>query len=178
MPVRTDVPAPEPGLLRRPWVLTLVVLLLSLGATLLAWNLARKGQSERDSRRLHRFVGRTEAGLQNRLGRYEDIARGAQGFFAHEPPLLSVGPWRDYVDRLDLPGRHPGLASLAFIARVPSPEMGAFPGARPREEGPHRSGAGDGVFHGRGLGLAGWLEGIHRWLHLGEDRVSAARARP
>jgi len=135
MPASNDVPAPDPGLLRRPWVLTLVVLLLSLGATLLAWNFARKGQSERDSRRLNRFVGRTEAGIQNRLGRYEDIARGAQGFFAHEPPLLSVGPWRDYVDRLDLPSRHPGLASLAFIARVHPSELGAFLEARPQLTG-------------------------------------------
>ncbi len=135
MPVRTDVPASEPGLLRRPWVLTLLVLLLSLGATLMAWSLARKGQLEGDSRRLNRFVSRTEAGFRNRLGRFEDIARGAQGFFAHEPALLSIEPWRDYVDHLDLPTRHPGLASLAFITRVRPSELEAFLMARPQLTG-------------------------------------------
>ena len=135
MPVFNDVPAPESGLLRRPWVLTLIVLMLSLGATLMAWSLARKGQLRRDSARLNRFVSRTELGLRNRLGRYEDIARGAQGVFANEPGVLSVEQWRAYVDRLDLPHRHPGLASLAFITRVQTPDLDAFLKSRPQLTG-------------------------------------------
>ena len=135
MPVSSQVSPAKPGPLRRPWLLTLAVLLLSLGATLVAWNIARKGQVRRDNARLNRFVARTEVGLRNRLGRYEDMARGAQGYFATEPQLLSVDQWRAYVDHLDLPSRHPGLASLAFISRVQPSDLDGFLRARPQLAG-------------------------------------------
>ena len=98
---------------------TLAVLLLSLAVTLVAWHNAWQNQQLRDQARLNRFVGRTEQSLRNRLGRYEDIARGAQGFFVGGQSPLAVEQWRTYVAGLDLPGRHPGLTSLAFIAPVP-----------------------------------------------------------
>src|ERR1035438_10174651 len=132
MPVFSDLLIPEAGKFRRPWVLSLAVLLLGLGATWTVWNVAQKGQMQRDSGRLNRFVTRTEQGLRNRLEQYGDIARGAQGFFADEPTLHSVKEWRTYVDRLDLPHRHPGLASLAFITRVQPTDLEAFLNARPQ----------------------------------------------
>jgi PAS domain S-box-containing protein len=135
MSVFSDPSPPETGPLRQPWVLSLAVLLLSLGATLVVWRMARQSQLQRDLGRLNRFVSRTEQSLQNRLGSYEDIARGAQGFFEDEPALLSVERWRAYVDRLDLPRRHPGLVSLAFIARVSAPDLEAFLKARPQLAG-------------------------------------------
>jgi PAS domain S-box-containing protein len=113
-------------------VLALAVFLVSLGATMVAWRSAQLNQTQRDQSRLARFVGRTQLNLQNRLGRYEDLARGAQGFFAGEPRSLSTEQWRDYVTRLDLPGRHPGLASLAFISRVKAEDLQAFLAARPQ----------------------------------------------
>ncbi len=112
-----------------------MVLMVSLGATLVAWRTARQNQLRRDRGRLHRFESRTERSLQNRLGRYEDIARGAQGVFAGEASLPSREQWRLYVDGLDLSGRHPGLTSLAFIARVKPSELEAFFLARPRLAG-------------------------------------------
>ena len=123
MPVFPDPTDPE-ARAQRPWVPTLAVLLLSLAVTGVAWLNARQNQQLRDQARLNRFVGRTEQSLRNRLGRYEDIARGAQGFFAGGNSPLSVQQWRTYVTGLDLPGRHPGLTSLAFIAQVPSAELG------------------------------------------------------
>jgi PAS domain S-box-containing protein len=80
-------------------------------------------------------MDRTQQGLQNRLGRYEDLARGAQGFFTSETQARSVERWREYVERLDLPGRHPGLASLAFISRVPGSDLESFLGSRPQLQG-------------------------------------------
>ena len=127
-----DQPVPIPIHSRRPWLLALVVLAVCLGATLIAWGITKQAQTRRDLARLHRFVGRTEQGLQNRLGRYEDIARGAQGLFAGQP---SDETWRTYVARLDLPNRHPGLTSLAFISWVPAPDLPAYLSAHPQLSG-------------------------------------------
>jgi len=115
-----------------PWWLVLPVLLVSLGATLVAWSLARQGQAQRDLARLDRFVVRTQLNLQDRLGRYEDITRGAQGFSGGDPGGPSAQAWRDYVERLDLPTRHPGLTSLAYIRRVPSADLDAFFAGNPQ----------------------------------------------
>jgi PAS domain S-box-containing protein len=48
-----------------------------------------------------------------------------------DSPAPSVDQWRTYVDRLDLPDRHPSLASLAFITRVPPEDLYPFLKARP-----------------------------------------------
>ena len=131
MPLASDFTAIEPVHPRRPWVLALAILALSLCLTLMAWWMARQNQAQRDTARLNRFVGRTELSLTNRLGRYEDIIRGAQGFFADDPALLSTEKWRTYIASLDLPKRHPGLTSLAFIARVQAQELDVFLKQRP-----------------------------------------------
>ena len=89
MPVFHDTSVPETHT-QRPWVPTLAVLLLSLAVTLVAWHNAWQNQQLRDQARLNRFVGRTEQSLRNRLGRYEDIARGAQGFFVGGQSPLAV----------------------------------------------------------------------------------------
>ncbi|MBI1754374.1 MAG: CHASE domain-containing protein [Acidobacteria bacterium] len=135
MPPFLDAPPLESAPSRRPWVLGLVFLGLSLGITGLAWQTARQSQSQRDHNRLHRFVSRTEQSLQNRLGRYEDIARGAKGFLAGESQPLSREKWRAYVDGLDLTTRHPGLTSLAIITPVLPPDLEAFMNARPQLRG-------------------------------------------
>ena len=135
MSLPSEPPASVPIPVRGPWLLTLTVLLLSLSASLLTWNTLRQAQRRRDQARLNRFVNRTSQGLQNRLGRYEDIARGAQGFFAGEPSHLSAQQWQAYVARLDLPGRHPGLTSLAFISRVPAAELEPYLKDRPQLSG-------------------------------------------
>ena len=116
---------------RQPWALALLVLLVCLGATLVAWVTARQGQHQRDHARLDRFVVRTQLNLLDRLGRYEDIARGAEGFFSGDVRHQDRVQWHDYVARLDLPGRHPGLTSLAFIRRVPGGDLRAFFSANP-----------------------------------------------
>jgi two-component system cell cycle sensor histidine kinase/response regulator CckA len=135
MSIPADPPSPIPTHARGPWLFTLVVLVASLGATLIAWTATQQAQGRRDATRLARFVGRTEQGLQNRLGRYEDIARGATGFFVGEARQLSVENWRAYVSRLDLPSRHPGMTSLAFISRVPLAELETFLRERPQLTG-------------------------------------------
>jgi PAS domain S-box-containing protein len=135
MTSRIQPPATDSGPSRGPWILVLGVLLVCLGATLIAWLTARQGQHQRDLGRLNRFVSRTERSLQNRLGRYEDIARGAQGFLEAEAAQPTVQQWHEYVKSLDMPGRHPGLSSLAYINWVKAPELEAYFQARPHLRG-------------------------------------------
>jgi len=135
MSLFSDETSPKSAPPGQSWALALAVLALSLGITLLVWHNARQHQRQRDLQRLNRFVGRTEQSLRNRLEGYEDIARGARGFFLDEPAQLSVGKWRTYVEGLELPNRHPGLTSLAFIAPVRSQEREAFFLARPHLRG-------------------------------------------
>ncbi len=135
MAVSSDLPAPVPGTLRQPWVISLAVLLVCLVATLMAWGITRQGQLKRDRGRLSRFVSRTGQDLRYRLGRYEDITRGAQGFFSDGLSILSVEQWHTYLNRLDLPNRHPGLATLAFVTPVRPWDLDGFLKARPQLTG-------------------------------------------
>ena len=113
-------------------MLGMAVLLVSLCATGMAWWVTRQAEHQRHQARLARFVGRTERNLQNRLGRYEDLARGAQGYFAGDPRHRTPESWHEYVKRLGLPERHPGLINLIFIARVPPAELTAYLQERPQ----------------------------------------------
>ena len=130
-PFDPDTPARH----RNPWFLTLVVLILGLGATLVTWNFAHHAQVDRDRSRLGRFISRTERDLQTRLGRYEDIARGGKGFFSDADYHPAPERWRTYVDGLDLPDRHPGLTSLAFVRPVASLDLAAFMARTPHLAG-------------------------------------------
>lgn len=79
-------------------------------------------------------MDRVEGALRNRMGRYEDIVRGAQGFLAQDHEI-TVSEWRDYVQGLDLPHRHPGLLSLAYIVPVPAPDLEATLARLPQLQG-------------------------------------------
>ncbi len=106
---------------RPPRGLAVGVLVLGLLGTLALYLWDRQGQAQRDRARLQRYTDRVETALLNRMGRYEDIVRGAQGYLAQERQV-TPGEWADYVAHLDLAHRHPGLSSLAYI--IPVPEAG------------------------------------------------------
>ena len=129
-----DVPSPTPPALPRPWVLAALVLTVGLLATLGAYLLDRHRQQHRDQARIRRFTERVEFSLRHRMGRYEDIARGAQGFLAMDREV-SPAEWRDYVRHLDLSDRHPGLASLAYIVPVPDRDPARPPALRSPSRG-------------------------------------------
>ena len=117
-----------------PRGLALVVLAVSLATTLALYLANRQRQQHRDQARIQRFADRVESTLRNRLGRYEDIVRGAQGVLAQER-ALSEAEWHDYVDGLDITRRHPGLSSLAYIVPVPTRELEAYLAHRPQLTG-------------------------------------------
>ncbi len=133
----------DQGRQRGPWLLTLVVLVACLGLSVLTWLAALRQQGQRDQARLERVVGRVQLSLKNRLGRYEDLTRGALGFFAQGAEHPSPALWREYVGRLDLSTHHPGVTSLAFIRRVPKSELDTFMGAREQLVGRYHLAAAD-----------------------------------
>ena len=115
--------------------MALLVLTACLGATLIAWGVARRAQGDRDRNRTSRFILRTERDLRTRMGRYEDIARGGRGFFADATRHPTVETWQAYVESLDLPHRHAGLTSLAFVRPVKPQDLSAFMAHRPDLDG-------------------------------------------
>ena len=143
------MPAPQPTPVRAgrpargPRALALGVLAVSLGATLLAWQMSLRSQEQRDRARVARFVGRSMQALENRLGRYEDIVRGAGGYFAGDRAFPTETEWRDFVAQLDIPNRHPGLSSLAIVARVPAADLAGYFRTRPRLQGRYHRPAAD-----------------------------------
>jgi PAS domain S-box-containing protein len=112
---------PSPGSRRELWAWALATLAASLAVTLWLWASARQAQEQRDRARVERFMSRTEANLRIRLGRFEDLARGAQGFLAGNPGPPTAAQWRAYVEPLDLARRHPGLSELDWSL----PDQGA-----------------------------------------------------
>jgi len=110
------------------------VLLVGLAVTVALYLMDRHGQQRRDQARIQRFSDRVELSLRNRMGRYEDIVRGCQGFLSVDR-VVTETEWRDYVGRMDLAHRHPGLSSLAYIAPVPGRELDAFMEGRPQLKG-------------------------------------------
>ncbi len=124
-------PAPLPP---RPWGPAALVFALGLAVTLSLYLADRHRQERRDENRIQRFMDRVEGSLHNRMGRYEDIVRGAQGFLALDHQVTET-EWRDYVGGLDLPQRHPGLSSLAYIVPVPNQELDATLARLPQLQG-------------------------------------------
>ena len=118
----------------RPWGPALLVFALGMAATAALFFRERHGQARRDAARIQRFTDRVETSLRNRMGRYEDLVRGAQGFLALDRDVIEA-EWRDYVGGLDLPRRHPGLASLAFIGSIPSGDLEAVLARQPQLRG-------------------------------------------
>ncbi len=125
----------SPGHRLSQWATAVLVLALCLGATLIAWGLARRAQADRDRNRISRFILRTERDLRTRMGRYEDIARGGRGFFTEAKRHPSLEAWHSYVESLDIPHRHTGLTSLAFVRPVSPQDLPAFLAHLPKPGG-------------------------------------------
>ncbi|HEX9082513.1 MAG TPA: CHASE domain-containing protein, partial [Holophagaceae bacterium] len=115
-------PPSSPPIGLRPRGPTLGVLVVGLLCTLglYLWN--RHSQELQDQARIRRYTERVETALLNRMGRYEDMVRGAQGFFAQDRDIQPE-EWADYVQHLDIAQRHPGLSSLAYIVPVPHADL-------------------------------------------------------
>ena len=115
-PVPPDDRKPTAGLRWRfGYPFAVLVLLVSLGLVLSAWNNARERELELAEAQFHSRVGKLASLVQLRLTSFEITLRGGASLFA---ALKWPSPehWRSYTDGLALQGRFPSLTGLGFAA--------------------------------------------------------------
>ena len=93
----------------------ILVLLVSLGFVLAAWNNARARELKLAEAQFHSTVGKLASLAQLRLTSYDITLRGGASLFA---ALKWPSPehWRSYTDGLALQNRFPSLVGLGFAA--------------------------------------------------------------
>jgi PAS domain S-box-containing protein len=116
-------PAIPPGIGTTTAVLVAgAVLLLTLGATWLAWE--RVG--DYDARVLRAEIDYRARDVERRIARrmnaYEHVLRGAAGLFANSEGV-SRTEFRDYVAALQLQEHYPGIQGLGFALVVPAHDV-------------------------------------------------------
>ncbi|MBP2301322.1 bifunctional diguanylate cyclase/phosphodiesterase [Azospirillum picis] len=115
-------PGPRPSRrhFRPPTTLVLTVLVLAVGAGLsvLAWDQSRRWLHAEE---VHRFSDRAEelhSRLAERVRLYEQVTRAAASLVMAFP-ALGWRDWSRFVEALDAPGRHPGMTAVAYARAVP-----------------------------------------------------------
>src|SRR4051812_11616989 len=102
-----------------------VVLAASLAMTIAVAGIAHREVAKRDEVRFRTSVDHLEGVLTQQLDTYTALLRGAAGLFAADP-VVSAGEFHDFVERLDLRERYPGMLALGCIERVPRADLGDF----------------------------------------------------
>jgi PAS domain S-box-containing protein len=117
---------------RRLW-LPFLTLLLSMLLTALVTVVAAREARERDRLRFERAVDRVRESIETRLGITVGLLRGLAAH-VDTSPGVDRDSFRAYVDRLDLPGRYPGLLGIGYTVRIRPEERRALV-QRMHEEG-------------------------------------------
>ncbi len=115
------------------WLLPLLVLLLGLGLTVLAWHEARSAAAHSRQQDFDYQVRRILTLLQQRMATYEQVLRGAQGFVGSRA-TAGRADFARYVATLRLEESFPGIQGIA-IAEVISPGQREAHMARVRAQG-------------------------------------------
>jgi len=93
--------------------ITLLVLLITLAATLISWHSAQQDQ-QRESRIYFEFrVRQLLEDIQQRLETYQQVLYGARGLFIASD-YVNRQEFRDYVEALRLDARYPGIQGVGF----------------------------------------------------------------
>lgn len=110
---------------RAGYLPAVLVLLLCLIATGLAWSLAKKQLEEKLLLRFVQETARLQFEVNDRLLAYEDILRGAQALFVANSNKVSREQWRSYVETIKLYERFRGVQSVSFSLRIAASERAA-----------------------------------------------------
>ncbi|HEX8884144.1 MAG TPA: CHASE domain-containing protein, partial [Noviherbaspirillum sp.] len=135
MALADDVPSSS-GAARVPllsWLLPLLVLLLCLGITALAWHEARSAASRSRQQDFDYQVRRIVTLLQQRMATYEQVLRGAQGFVGSRA-MAERADFARYVATLRLEENFPGIQGIAIADLIPADRREAHM-ARVRAQG-------------------------------------------
>jgi two-component system, sensor histidine kinase and response regulator len=94
-----------------------LVLTVSLALTLVAWRLSAAGVRTQIEEQFERRVGETQAAIKDRMLQYEQLLRGLVGLFA-TGEIIGRQAFGDYVRRLEVDRRLPGIEAIGFSARI------------------------------------------------------------
>ena len=101
------------------WLLPLLVLLLCLGITALAWHEARSAAARSRQQDFDYQVRRIVILLQQRMATYEQVLRGAQGFVGSRA-MAERADFARYVAMLRLEESFPGIQGIAIADLIPA----------------------------------------------------------
>lgn len=106
-------------------LLAWAVLVLALGATLLAWYNLRQSQTESAARQFQLLTEELSQAIIKRMEEHESILLGAAGLF-DASDTVSRADWRAYAERLRLDERYPGIQGIGFTQMLDAQELPAF----------------------------------------------------
>ena len=106
-------------------LLAWAVLVLALGATLLAWYNLRQSQTESATRQFQLLTEELSQAIIKRMEEHESILLGAAGLF-DASDKVSRADWRAYAERLRLDERYPGIQGIGFTQMLDAQELPAF----------------------------------------------------
>ncbi|MDX1800132.1 MAG: CHASE domain-containing protein [Marinobacter sp.] len=92
-----------------PWF----ALLISLGITVVLWDLAENTTQREAQRRLQVLATSIRDQIEGRMQDYEQVLRGGAGLF-NASDGVSREQWRRYVAELDLSQRYPGIQGVGY----------------------------------------------------------------
>lgn len=109
---------------RRSTMLAVLVVLLSLTATVWAWRANQKHAWERAKTRFDQEVQRTRLSMLSRLEVYEDGLYGTRSLFEANQ-VVTRQMFHDYVGHLRLEERYPGIQGIGFAQYIPASDLQA-----------------------------------------------------
>ncbi|HEX8978627.1 MAG TPA: EAL domain-containing protein [Parasulfuritortus sp.] len=98
-----------------PWLVLCLGLAVTYGVQLGAQHAAERARQDLFTFRAHEVARNISARLDN----YEQVLAGATGLFA-AAPTVDRAQFRDYVARLRLQDRYPGIGGVGFAQRIPA----------------------------------------------------------
>lgn len=96
---------------------SVVVLVVVLGATALAWRIATDTDHANQDAAIERTVERVGVNLSLRLREYADLLNGARGLFAASSEVTRA-EWRRFASAVDFERRYAGIRAFGFVKRV------------------------------------------------------------
>ena len=117
-PVMATLNLDRPIAMLRQARMPLAILLLSLTGLAWWWNSLRSDAEAIAAERLGHKAGELTLKLSERMRAYEQILWGAAGLFAASQGV-SRAEWHDYVERLGLRQRCPGILAMGYSERLP-----------------------------------------------------------
>ncbi len=115
----TDTPGDQPArstLARTSRMIPLAVLLLTVAT---AATIARFVRDQQETRFEREAAAHTFA-LKSRIGDYENLLRATRAYWMSNQDMVLPSVFDDFVTRLDLTRRYPGVTAVGFAAWIPS----------------------------------------------------------